>query len=88
MSVVSSIHHSNCSDIDLSGPVISAAAKQRILGLIASAKEQGGIIKLDGSNYEVPGYPDGNWVGPTVIEATTDMRCYRCGFRFSFILVH
>ncbi|KAI0756592.1 methylmalonate-semialdehyde dehydrogenase [Daedaleopsis nitida] len=59
------------------GPVISPAAKQRITGLIASAEEEGGIIALDGRGYEVPGYPDGNWVGPTVIEATTTMRCYR-----------
>ena len=59
------------------GPVISPAAKQRITGLIASAEEEGGIIHLDGRGLEVPGYPDGNWVGPTVIEATTDMRCYK-----------
>lgn len=32
---------------------------------------------LDGRGLEVPGYPDGNWVGPTVIEATADMRCYK-----------
>ncbi|CAL1695541.1 unnamed protein product [Somion occarium] len=59
------------------GPVISQAAKKRIEGLIASAEEQGGKIILDGRGIEVPGYPDGNWVGPTVIQATTDMRCYR-----------
>lgn len=59
------------------GPVISPAAKQRIIGLIASAEEQGGRVHLDGRNYEVPAFPDGNWVGPTVIEATTDMRCYK-----------
>ena len=35
------------------------------------------MIALDGRGYEVPGYPNGNWVGPTVIEATTTMRCYR-----------
>ncbi|KAI0652283.1 methylmalonate-semialdehyde dehydrogenase [Trametes meyenii] len=59
------------------GPVISPAAKQRITGLIASAEEEGGTIVLDGRGYQVPGYPDGNWVGPTVIEATATMRCYR-----------
>ncbi|KAI0375415.1 methylmalonate-semialdehyde dehydrogenase [Pilatotrama ljubarskyi] len=59
------------------GPVISQAAKQRITSLIASAEEEGGIIALDGRGYQVPEYPDGNWVGPTVIEATTTMRCYR-----------
>lgn len=59
------------------GPVISPAAKLRITGLIASAEEQGGVVVLDGRGLEVPGYPDGNWVGPTVIEATADMRCYK-----------
>ncbi|KAI0721219.1 methylmalonate-semialdehyde dehydrogenase [Cerioporus squamosus] len=51
--------------------------KQRITGLIASAEEEGGIIHLDGRGYEVSGFPDGNWIGPTIIEATTTMRCYR-----------
>ncbi|KAK7694789.1 hypothetical protein QCA50_001977 [Cerrena zonata] len=59
------------------GPVISAASKKRIEGLIASAEEQGGRIILDGRGIQVPGYPNGNWVGPTIIEATTDMKCYR-----------
>lgn len=59
------------------GPVISPAAKLRIIGLIASAEEQGGVVALDGRGLEVSGYPDGNWVGPTVIEATADMRCYK-----------
>ncbi|KAJ3541972.1 hypothetical protein NM688_g6021 [Phlebia brevispora] len=59
------------------GPVISPAAKARITSLIASAEEQGGKILLDGQNIQVPDYPDGNWVGPTIVEATTDMRCYR-----------
>ncbi|OJT15808.1 Methylmalonate-semialdehyde dehydrogenase [acylating], mitochondrial [Trametes pubescens] len=59
------------------GPVISPAAKQRITGLIASAEEEGGVVVLDGRGYQVSDYPDGNWVGPTVIEATTTMRCYR-----------
>ncbi|KAH9944029.1 methylmalonate-semialdehyde dehydrogenase [Epithele typhae] len=51
------------------GPVISPAAKQ--------PEEEGGMIVLDGRGYDVPGYPDGNWVGPTIIEAITTMRCYR-----------
>ncbi|RDX52025.1 methylmalonate-semialdehyde dehydrogenase [Lentinus brumalis] len=59
------------------GPVISPASKERITGLIASAEEEGGIIHLDGRGYEVPAFPDGNWIGPTIIEATTTMRCYR-----------
>lgn len=60
-----------------SGPVISPAAKDRINGLIQSCQDQGGKIVLDGRNPTVDGYPDGNWVGPTILEATTDMDCYK-----------
>ncbi|KAF7339774.1 Methylmalonate-semialdehyde dehydrogenase [Mycena venus] len=59
------------------GPVISPAAKARVTGLIASADEQGGKIWLDGRGIEVPGYPDGNFIGPTIIQADTSMRCYQ-----------
>lgn len=59
------------------GPVISPASKARIEGLIASAQEQGGKIVLDGRGHQVPEFPHGNWVGATIIEATTDMRCYK-----------
>ena len=65
------------SNILSSGPVISPASKARIEGLIASAEEQGGKIVLDGRGHQVPEFPHGNWVGPTIIEATTDMRCYK-----------
>jgi hypothetical protein len=60
-----------------SGPLISPAAKKRVEGLIASAEEEGGRIHLDGRGISVPGYPNGNFVGPTIVEATTTMRCYR-----------
>lgn len=58
------------------GPVISPAAKERIEGLIASCEQQGGKILLDGRGAKADGYPEGNWVGPTVLEATTEMDCY------------
>ncbi|KAI5121292.1 hypothetical protein M0805_002335 [Coniferiporia weirii] len=59
------------------GPLISPAAKQRVSSLIASAEEEGGRILLDGRQIEVPDYPDGNFIGPTIVEATVDMRCYK-----------
>ncbi|KAH7885919.1 methylmalonate-semialdehyde dehydrogenase [Phlebopus sp. FC_14] len=59
------------------GPLISASARKRVEGLIASAEEEGGRIHLDGRGISVPGYPNGNFVGPTVMEALTTMRCYR-----------
>ncbi|PAV22269.1 Methylmalonate-semialdehyde dehydrogenase [Pyrrhoderma noxium] len=59
------------------GPLISPVAKQRVTNLIASVEEEGGRIHLDGRNIVVPGYPNGNFVGPTVVEATVDMRAYK-----------
>lgn len=59
------------------GPLISPAAKERVSALIASAEKDGGKIILDGRGLQVPGYPDGNFVGPTVIEAGTEMTCYK-----------
>ncbi|KAG8219691.1 methylmalonate-semialdehyde dehydrogenase [Butyriboletus roseoflavus] len=59
------------------GPLISPAAKSRVERLISSAAEEGGRIHLDGRGITVPGYPNGNFIGPTIIEATTTMQCYR-----------
>ena len=59
-----------------SGPVISPAAKDRILELIGSAEHEGGKIHLDGRHVAVPGYDHGNFIGPTIIEADTTMKCY------------
>jgi delta 1-pyrroline-5-carboxylate dehydrogenase len=63
-----------------SGPVISPAAKDRILGLVASAEKEGGKIHLDGRHINVSGYEHGNFVGPTIIEADTTMKCYEYVF--------
>ncbi|BEI86890.1 hypothetical protein CcaverHIS002_0702360 [Cutaneotrichosporon cavernicola] len=59
------------------GPVISPQAKERIEGLIASVETEGGKILLDGRGVEVPGYPAGNFVGPTVVEVDTNMSAYK-----------
>jgi malonate-semialdehyde dehydrogenase (acetylating)/methylmalonate-semialdehyde dehydrogenase len=64
------------------GPLISPAAKKRVTGLIASAQEEGGKIHLDGRGVHVPDYPHGNFVGPTIIEAGTIMKCYRSASAF------
>ncbi|KAJ9106705.1 hypothetical protein QFC20_004036, partial [Naganishia adeliensis] len=62
-------------DVDL-GPVISPEAKQKIESLIRSCQTEGGKILLDGRGQQVDGYPDGNWVGPSVLEARPGMSCY------------
>ena len=66
--------------VNCSGPVISPQAKEKIESLIASCEEEGGKILLDGRGAKVDGYPNGNWVGPTVLEATTKMKCYQYVF--------
>merc|ERR1712227_221936 len=59
-------------------PVISPESKQRINHLIDSAEKEGAKILLDGRNVEVPGYPDGNFVGPTITtNMTQDMEAYK-----------
>ncbi|KEI72697.1 CoA-acylating methylmalonate-semialdehyde dehydrogenase [Endozoicomonas elysicola] len=60
------------------GPIISKAATERVLGLIAKGKEEGATCLLDGSDCTVEGLPDGNWVGPTLFtDVTTDMAIYQ-----------
>ena len=64
-------------DADI-GPVISAAAKARIEALVQSGIDEGASVLLDGRGVRVDKYPNGNFVGPTVISGvTTDMRCYK-----------
>ncbi|HCW0997209.1 TPA: CoA-acylating methylmalonate-semialdehyde dehydrogenase, partial [Pseudomonas aeruginosa] len=60
------------------GPVVSCAALDRISGLIATGIEEGAQLVLDGRNPSVPGYQDGNFVGPTIFSGvTTEMTIYR-----------
>lgn len=60
------------------GPVISPQSKERIEGLIASAEKEGATILLDGRGYRNEKYPNGNFIGPTIIsDVTPDMTCYK-----------
>jgi len=60
------------------GPVVTAAARDRITGLIGRGEEQGARLAVDGRGYRVAGHDDGFWVGPTVIDqVTTEMDVYR-----------
>ena len=60
------------------GPVISKASKQRIEELIQSAADEGATILLEGRGEKPAKYPDGNWIGPTIITGVKPhMRCYR-----------
>jgi malonate-semialdehyde dehydrogenase (acetylating)/methylmalonate-semialdehyde dehydrogenase len=60
------------------GPVISPESKKRISDLVDSAKKEGATIMLDGRDAKVAQYPNGNFVGPTIItDMTTDMTAYK-----------
>ncbi len=48
------------------GPVVSKQARQRIEGLIAKGVAEGCKLELDGRNPKVDGYPDGNFIAPTI----------------------
>ncbi len=50
------------------GPVITAAAKVRIEGIITSAEDEGATLVVDGRNFTVPGYEGGYFVGPTLVD--------------------
>lgn len=59
------------------GPVVSKKAKARILDLIESGIKEGAKLELDGRDIKVPGYEQGNFVGPTLFSGvTTDMQIY------------
>ena len=49
------------------GPVISAAAKQRIEGLIQAGVDEGATLLADGRGAEVAGCERGHFIGPTVL---------------------
>lgn len=64
-------------DADL-GPVISPQSRERIIDLIDSAENEGAEILLDGRGHIPKGYPNGNWIGPTIIgQVNASMTCYR-----------
>ncbi|MBO9738599.1 CoA-acylating methylmalonate-semialdehyde dehydrogenase [Xanthomonas axonopodis pv. begoniae] len=59
------------------GPLISCAARERVEGLIASGVEQGATLELDGRAPQVPGFEQGNFVGPTIFSGVKPgMRIY------------
>jgi malonate-semialdehyde dehydrogenase (acetylating)/methylmalonate-semialdehyde dehydrogenase len=60
------------------GPVVTQAAKDRIVGLIGSGEQQGARLAVDGRNFVAPGFEEGFFVGPTVVdEVTPEMDVYR-----------
>jgi malonate-semialdehyde dehydrogenase (acetylating)/methylmalonate-semialdehyde dehydrogenase len=59
------------------GPVVSKNAKHRILGLVEDGIKEGAKLELDGRGVRVPGYEQGNFIGPTIFSAVTpQMKIY------------
>ncbi|KAK0351763.1 aldehyde dehydrogenase (NADP(+)) ald6 [Friedmanniomyces endolithicus] len=59
------------------GPLISPQSKRRVEDLIQSAQNEGATILLDGRSQKPAKYPNGNWVGPTIItNVKPHMKCY------------
>ncbi|XP_043284117.1 probable methylmalonate-semialdehyde dehydrogenase [acylating], mitochondrial [Venturia canescens] len=59
------------------GPVISPQSKKRICELVESGLRDGARLDLDGRGIVVPGYENGNFVGPTVLsDVKATMKCY------------
>ncbi|MFV0361055.1 CoA-acylating methylmalonate-semialdehyde dehydrogenase [Tropicimonas sp.] len=64
-------------DVDY-GPVITAAARQRIEGLIASGVDQGAELVIDGRGLSIQGYENGYFIGPSLFDRVTPaMDIYR-----------
>lgn len=60
------------------GPLISPQAKQRVENFITQGVAEGANLLVDGRQCQVDGYPNGNWVGPTMFSGvTTDMKIYK-----------
>ncbi len=63
-------------DADL-GPLVSPQARNRVINLIESGVAEGATLALDGRDVSVDGYPDGNFVGPTIFtDVKPGMRVY------------
>ena len=57
-------------------PLQSASHLKHVERLIADGQKNGKLL-LDGRGVKVEGYPNGNWVGPTIIDnCTQGMACY------------
>lgn len=53
------------------GPVINREHKERVLGWIEKGLQESAKMILDGRNVAVPGYEDGFYIGPTILDFVT-----------------
>lgn len=53
------------------GPVITKAASERIRGSVERGVAEGARLVADGRDRSVPGYPDGYYLGPTILDGVS-----------------
>jgi len=64
-------------DVDY-GPLVTGAARDRVLGLVNSGVAQGAELVVDGRDFGLQGYEDGFFVGPCLFDKVTpEMDIYR-----------
>jgi malonate-semialdehyde dehydrogenase (acetylating)/methylmalonate-semialdehyde dehydrogenase len=51
------------------GPVISAQSRARLIAAVDEAESAGAAVLMDGRNATVAQYPQGYWLGPTLLDA-------------------
>ncbi len=60
------------------GPVISKEHKEKIERYISTGEQDGAKLLLDGRNYKIQGYENGNFVGPTLFDnVNKEMKIYK-----------
>ena len=60
------------------GPLITQQHRDKVVSYIDSGAEEGAKLLVDGRGCKVDGFPNGNWVGPTLFDhVTEDMKIYR-----------
>jgi len=60
------------------GPLISKEAKERVANLIQAGINEGAKCVLDGRKMTVAEYPNGNFLGPTILtDVKPHMQCYK-----------
>ena len=57
-------------DVDV-GPLITGESADRVVEMIAAAEDEGAEVVVDGRDFEHPDYPEGNFLGPTLVEGVT-----------------
>lgn len=60
------------------GPIVTAAARDRIVGYIEAGVAEGADLVVDGRGYGVEGHEGGFWLGGTLFDnVTPDMKIYK-----------